>query len=93
MLEFLFLKQKEKKEIMRNKEFYILFILLNVFSLSIKAQCAMCKAAVEANLDGGGTKGAGLNDGILYLMAMPYLAILLFGVFYTLQKRKRNPTA
>ena len=90
MLEFLFLKQKEKKEIMRNKEFYILFIFLNLFSLSIKAQCAMCKAALEANLDGGGTKGAGLNDGILYLMAMPYLAMLIFGVFYTLQKRKRN---
>jgi len=93
MLEFLFLKQKEKKEIMRNKEFYILFISLNLFSLSIKAQCAMCKAALEANLDGGGTKGAGLNDGILYLMAMPYLAMLIFGVFYTLQKRKRNQTA
>ena len=64
-----------------------------MFSLSIKAQCAMCKAALEANLDGGGTKGAGINEGILYLMAMPYLAILLFGVFYTLQKRKRNQTA
>ena len=93
MLGCLFLKQKEKKEIMRNKEFYILFISLNLFSLSIKAQCSMCKAALEANLDGGGTKGAGLNEGILYLMAMPYLAILLFGVFYTLQKRKRNQTA
>ena len=90
MLEFLFLKQKEKKEIMRNKEFYILFIVFNLFSFSIKAQCAMCKAALEANLDGGGTKGAGLNDGILYLMAMPYLAMLSFGIFYTLQKRKQT---
>jgi len=78
---------------MRDKFFYIFFILLNFFSLSIKAQCSMCKAALEANLDGGGTKGLGLNDGILYLMAMPYLAILLFGIFYTLQKRKRNHTA
>jgi hypothetical protein len=77
----------------RNKEFYILFILLNLFSLSIKAQCAMCKAAVEANLDGGGTKGAGLNEGILYLMATPYLAMLCFGIFYTLQKRKKNQPA
>ena len=93
MLGFLLLKQKENHEIIRNKEFYILFILLNLFSLSIKAQCAMCKAALEANLDGGGTKGAGLNEGILYLMAMPYLAILFFGIFYTIQKRKRNSTA
>ena len=93
MLEFLFLKQKEKKEIVRNKEFYILFILLNLFSLSIKAQCAMCKAAVEANIEGGGTKGTGINEGILYLMAMPYIAMLIFGIFYTIQKRKRNQTA
>ena len=93
MLEFLFLKQKEKKEIVRNKEFYILFILLNLFSLSIKAQCAMCKAAVEANLDAGGTKGAGINEGILYLMAMPYVAIIIFGLFYFLQKRNQKPTA
>ena len=82
MLEFLFLKQKEKKEIMRNKEFYILFILLNLFSLSIKAQCAMCKAVVETNLEAGGSIGAGLNNGILYLMAMPYIFILLFGLIY-----------
>tara|TARA_B110000263_G_scaffold216245_1_gene201686 strand:- start:8 stop:169 length:162 start_codon:yes stop_codon:yes gene_type:complete len=53
----------------------------------------MCKAAVEADLKSGGTKGAGLNDGILYLMVMPYLAMLSFGIFYTLQKRKRHQTA
>ena len=92
MLGCLFLKQKEKKELVRNRFFYIFFILLNLFSLSINAQCAMCKAALEANLEGGDTKGAGLNDGILYLMAMPYLAILFFGIFYTLQKREKNHT-
>jgi len=52
------------------------------------AQCAMCKAVVEANLEAGDTKGAGLNDGILFLMSMPYIAVFLFGVFYYLQKNK-----
>ena len=52
------------------------------------AQCAMCKAVVEANLESGDTKGAGLNDGILFLMSMPYIAVFLFGVFYYLQKKK-----
>ena len=52
----------------------------------------MCKAALKANLEGGDTKGAGWNDGILYLIAMPYLAILLFGIFYTLQKIEKNRT-
>ena len=48
----------------------------------------MCKAVVEANLESGDDIGSGLNEGILYLMSMPYLAVLLFGVFYYLQKRK-----
>ncbi|MBT8196156.1 MAG: hypothetical protein HKO56_01160 [Bacteroidia bacterium] len=39
-------------------------------------QCAMCKAAVESEAENGGSIGAGLNSGILYLMAVPYL---LFG--------------
>ena len=51
------------------------------------------KAVVEADLESGRTKGAGLNEGILYLMATPYLAMLCFGIFYTIQKRKKNQTA
>ena len=71
----------------------ILLILSVIVSLRSFSQCAMCKAAVEADLESGGTKGAGLNEGILYLMAMPYLLMLIFGIFYTIQKRKRNQTA
>ena len=36
----------------------------------------------------GDTKGAGLNDGILFLMSMPYIAVFLFALFFYLQKRK-----
>ena len=54
------------------------------------AQCAMCKAAVEANIKDGGSAGLGLNQGILYLMAMPYLAMVLFGLFYYFQKQKKQ---
>ena len=72
-------------------------IILLLFSVIVSfqsfSQCAMCKAAVEADLESGGTKGAGLNEGILYLMATPYLAMLCFGIFYTLQKRKKNQPA
>jgi hypothetical protein len=50
----------------------------------------MCKAVVEANLNDGGSAGAGLNEGILYLMAMPYVAILFFGIFFLLQKRSQK---
>ena len=67
---------------------FVLVILMTFFNSLSFAQCAMCKAVVEANLEGGDTKGAGLNDGILFLMSMPYIAVFLFGVFYYLQKRK-----
>tara|TARA_B100000700_G_C14982020_1_gene826887 strand:+ start:512 stop:745 length:234 start_codon:yes stop_codon:yes gene_type:complete len=74
---------------MLNRKF-ILLLIFGLTSLYSFSQCAMCKAVVETDLEAGGTKGAGLNDGILYLMSMPYLAILVFGVFYILQKRKRG---
>lgn len=67
-----------------------LFLLFVTFTLKLNAQCAMCKAAVEANLKEGGSAGAGLNQGILYLMAMPYIALFVFGVFYYLQKRRKQ---
>jgi len=68
----------------------LIFLLLIFFAIKLNAQCAMCKAAVEANLKDGGNAGAGLNQGIIYLMAMPYIAMLLFGAFYYLQKRKKQ---
>ncbi len=74
---------------MKNK-YTLLSLLLAFATFKADAQCAMCKAAVEANLEAGGDEGAGLNDGILYLMAMPYLAVLVFGVFYYLQQKKKK---
>ena len=67
---------------------FVLVILMTCFNSLSFGQCAMCKAVVEANLESGDTKGAGLNDGILFLMSMPYIAVFLFGVFYYLQKKK-----
>ena len=66
------------------------FLVLMTFATKLKAQCAMCKAEVEANLKEGGSAGAGLNEGILYLMAMPYIAMLLFGILYYFQKRSKQ---
>ena len=51
----------------------------------------MCKAVVEANLESGGSIGAGLNDGILYLMAMPYISILAVGlIWYNMKKEPKS---
>ena len=57
----------------------LLFILLTT---DANAQCAMCKAIVESNLENGDTVGTGLNDGILYLMAMPYISLALIAFFW-----------
>ena len=41
------------------------------------SQCVMCKATAEAQAE---ESGSGINAGILYIMAIPY--IILFIVFH-----------
>ena len=48
---------------------------------ALYAQCAMCKAVLESNMENGGTAAAGINDGIIYLMFIPYLLIATVGYF------------
>ena len=75
---------------MKNKILLFITFTLLLVSVDINAQCAMCKAVVETNLETGDTKGLGLNNGILYLMAIPYIAALVFGIIYYLQNKKSN---
>lgn len=39
------------------------------------AQCPMCRMTVESNFADGGSAGLGLNKGIVYLLAAPYLIV------------------
>ncbi|ARV09447.1 hypothetical protein BTO05_07265 [Winogradskyella sp. PC-19] len=55
----------------------VIFILL--FSLDVDAQCAMCRAVLES--EEGQSTAQGINDGIIYLMAIPY--ILVGGIGFT----------
>ena len=50
----------------------ILLIGLIFLSFETNAQCAMCRAVVE---QGGEEVAEGINSGIVYLMAFPYLLI------------------
>lgn len=61
-----------------------LVILLILFSFinDANAQCAMCRASIEANLKDGGSTGSGINAGILYLMSIPYLIFMTIGFFW-----------
>lgn len=55
------------------------FILFLLTSQATMAQCAMCKAVVES---GNNPMADGINNGILYLMAMPYLLMLIAGILF-----------
>ncbi len=64
------------------------FMLL--ITQDLDAQCAMCKASAEEGAKDGNTQTAGLNAGIMYLLAMPYLAFAVIGyLWYRNYKRKK----
>jgi hypothetical protein len=47
------------------------------------AQCAMCRSTLENNYSNGDPGiAAGINTGILYLLSMPYLAVIVIGYFW-----------
>lgn len=53
----------------------LLLVLLIGIGEDLLAQCPMCRATAETNLANGGTEGQGLNNGILYMLGMPYVLI------------------
>lgn len=54
----------------------VLIALLLLCVIDAQAQCAMCKAAAESDLENNTRSVAGgLNKGILFLMAIPYLVV------------------
>jgi len=53
----------------------------------------MCKAVVESEMEGGGTAGKGINDGIIYLMVIPYILIGGVGYFIFKHYKKNNTPA
>lgn len=65
----------------------ILLLILVFFWREGLTQCAMCKAVAESSMDGEKSIVFGLNTGILYLMALPYFLLLLFGVVWFFGKK------
>lgn len=66
---------------------FILLLLL-VVSGDLAAQCPMCRMSAESNMENGGTAGKGLNNGILYMLSMPYLIIGTIGYLWWKNRRK-----
>lgn len=63
----------------------ILLLIILLFPAVSEAQCAMCRAVVESEADGKTAEG--INNGIVYLMAVPY--ILVAGLFFFIYRKMR----
>lgn len=80
--------QKWKVKKRRKLSYSVLLFLFSFFySITLNAQCAMCRAALES--EGNTAKAKGINDGIVYLMVIPYVLVGLvcFAVYKMYQKK------
>ncbi len=70
------------------KKLLWLLVFLMLLPLSGEAQCAMCKAVAESSQQGGSSIADGLNSGIMYLMAFPYL--IMGAVGYAIYRHRKQ---
>jgi hypothetical protein len=73
------------------KTVFLLFSLF--FFLETNAQCAMCRAVLES--EGSQSTAEAVNDGIVYLMLIPYMLVasigfLIYWKFF--RTKKQNPS-
>lgn len=62
------------------------FTAIFLFPIELEAQCAMCRAVLESS--GENSMAEGINNGIVYLMAIPY--ILVGFLFYFVYRKMKN---
>ena len=58
---------------------YLFLLFSFLWNTSVNAQCSMCRAALES--EGNGVKAEAVNDGIVYLMVIPYVLVAVIGYF------------
>ncbi len=76
--------------VMKKYQKSILLIVFLFLAVGISAQCPMCRAAAETNLQQGGTEGKGLNKGILYMLTLPYLLIGTIAFLWIKNKKEES---
>jgi hypothetical protein len=69
---------------LKKTAFVVIFLF---FGISSNAQCAMCRAALES--EGNTAKAQGVNDGIVYLMVIPYILMAAVG-YYVYRMKTKN---
>ena len=73
-------------EIMKSINAILLVVMLLLLPEILKAQCAMCRAVLESGDNVGAAEG--INNGIVYLMAVPYVLVAV--LFYFVYKKMRT---
>jgi len=68
----------------------LVFIFSSLISTELSAQCSMCALNAENSVQNGNNQGKGLNNGILYLLAAPYLAMAGVGFLWYKKYRRKN---
>jgi len=73
---------------MKRKLLFILFSI--VFFIQANAQCAMCRAVLES--EEGQSTAEGVNDGIMFLMAVPYILVgsVGFMIYWKFFRQKKE---
>lgn len=82
---------------MKNRVILLFFIIINLIVLmpnTLSAQCPMCKQSLaSARADGTTNVGNTLNNGIMYLLAFPYILVIIFIVLYIKNIRAKKKLA
>lgn len=65
----------------------VMLVLLPDFA---DAQCAMCKQVAETDLKEGTGVARGINNGIVYLMGLPYILIGVVAFLFIRKYKKDN---
>jgi hypothetical protein len=85
---------EKRKKNTENRMFFlqsktVYFLFFTLYSLQSQAQCAMCRASLES--EGNTMKAEAVNDGIVYLMVIPYILVGVVGVVvYRMYKKKQQ---
>ena len=69
-----------------DKKIFIALLFVVLCYYTAQAQCSMCRAVLES--EEGQATVKGINDGIVYLMAMPY--ILVAGVGFAVYRMMKK---
>ena len=71
----------------------VLFVVLAIVvsgALPAMAQCSVCSTNVATNAHSVANTTKGLNNGIVYLLAAPYLAVGAIGFLWYKKYRRKN---